>query len=466
MDAVLNWLWQGTVVAAAAFVMLLALERARANVRYVMCWAALLVVVTLPALPSVPLARVSTDTFRIPQSDALVSLPDTWWTSSLVLLAAWIVWATVHLMKFAVAIAATRRARIHSRPFPSNEESNLRYWVLMRSTGRRATLVVSEAAASAAVLGWGAPMIAVSPSLLKTLDANELDRVLIHEWSHVQRRDDVVNILQVMNRAIFGWHPAVWWIDRRLHVEREMACDERTVAITGSAKTYAECLVKLASLRSTQRTLQGAPAVLRSAGLTRRITTIVSSRPAIAPRRARAIAGASVTSLCLMSLELGGLKLVEATVHALPIVSPRTLSTTANRATPIAVPVSSLNAKTDHSFHTASTVRLTARSRTEHRPSQQPGVASAAAETPEGDGGQQMDSAVSPERNPEPVQIPVFGTAAQVPPERPDTTAEESPAPWTAAADGGVAIGRKSRDAGIATAGFFTRFAHRVAGSF
>ena len=42
MDAVLNWLWQGSVVAVASFVMLLALERARANVRYLVCWAALL----------------------------------------------------------------------------------------------------------------------------------------------------------------------------------------------------------------------------------------------------------------------------------------------------------------------------------------------------------------------------------------------------------------------------------------
>ena len=37
-------------------------------------------------------------------------------------------------------------------------------------------------------------MIAVAPSLVETLDTDELDRVLIHEWAHVQRRDDLVNI--------------------------------------------------------------------------------------------------------------------------------------------------------------------------------------------------------------------------------------------------------------------------------
>jgi hypothetical protein len=38
--------------------------------------------------------------------------------------------------------------------------------------------------------------------------------------------------------------------------------------------------------------------------------------------------------------------------------------------------------------------------------------------------------------------------------------------PWSAAADGGTAIGRKSKQAGVATAGFFTRFGRRVAGSY
>ena len=41
MDGVLNWLWQGCVVALVCAAMLRGLERARANVRYVVCWAAL-----------------------------------------------------------------------------------------------------------------------------------------------------------------------------------------------------------------------------------------------------------------------------------------------------------------------------------------------------------------------------------------------------------------------------------------
>jgi len=48
----------------------------------------------------------------------------------------------------------------------------------------------------------------------------------------------------------------------------------------------------------------------------------------------------------------------------------------------------------------------------------------------------------------------------------PDVTAEQPGSPWNTAAASGAAFGRKYKDAGVATAGAFKRFARRVAGSF
>ena len=39
-------------------------------------------------------------------------------------------------------------------------------------------------------------------------------------------------------------------------------------------------------------------------------------------------------------------------------------------------------------------------------------------------------------------------------------------APWTAAAEAGAAIGRRSQTAGVATAAFFNQFGRKIAGSF
>jgi hypothetical protein len=55
---------------------------------------------------------------------------------------------------------------------------------------------------------------------------------------------------------------------------------------------------------------------------------------------------------------------------------------------------------------------------------------------------------------------------AAVPTQSPNAAVDDSRSVWSTAADGGTAIGRKSKEAGVATAGFFTRFARRVASSF
>lgn len=467
MDAVLNWVWQGCIVAVASFVMLRALDRASANVRYAVCWAALLLIVALPALPFLP--SISAAPSVAGRNGAVVSLPDSWWTSALVMLTAWTTWVGVCTVRFVFATVALQRARGRSRAFPVQVESSLLHWNRVQSQGRHATLVVSESVTAAAVLPWGTPMIAVSPSLVRTLDAVELDRVLIHEWAHVQRRDDIVNLLQIVVRAIAGWHPAVWWLDRRLHVEREIACDEMTVAITGSPKSYAECLIKLASLRNTARTLQGAPAVLIASGLTARVKKIVSPQRSIAPVWSRSLAAAIVSTLCVMSVSVGGLELVATTALALPAVSSRVFAMRPERfASP---PSSAQSLRTENkaparprlaprSSQHATVQEASVPSPPGPAPKPNPPVASdapnpahSAPQPPGADAGESLASDTpAVVHHPQPV-------AAIIAPEPPQS-------PWGAAADGGVAIARSSKKAGVATAGFFTRLAKGVAGSY
>ena len=474
MDAVLNWLWQGCVVAMACAAMLRVLERARANVRYVVCWAALLLVGSLPWLPSLATFFATgfptgADAVFSTQENVMVSLPDAWWTSALVMLTAWIAWAGVSTIRFASAMAALRRARARTGTFPSQVEAVLPHWNRVRLQGRRATLVVSDSVTTAAALGCGTPMIAVAPSLVKTLDAAELDRVLIHEWAHVQRRDDLVHILQILVRLAAGWHPAVWWIDRRLHIEREMACDEMTVAITGSPKSYAASLLKLAGLRGSGRTMLAAPAVFKAPGLRARVTKIVSPHRWITPVWSRSLASAIVVALCIMSAGVGRLTLVEASTLALPfeslakpILHPRLDLT----VPPVAAPTTSEPAEMRRRQSAASA-----------QPSQEP-VSPTPSPSP-----QSHPPAPSPQApatvNAVDTTLPVTHGSDELPgvpqtavvsrpPEPAANTEAADPgqAPWNVAGDAGKAVGRKSKDAGVATAGFFSRFARRVAGSF
>ena len=391
----------------------------------------------------------------------MVSLPDTSWTSTLVLLAAWLGWVSVHAVRFIVAIAEIRRARARSLPFPASARVTLAHWVRVGNTGRRATLVMSESVGAAAVLGWGTPMIAVAPSLVETLDPDELDRILIHEWAHVQRRDDLVNIAQIVVRLILldGTRPSGGSTGACTSNARSPVT-KRRVAITGSPKTYAECLVKLATLRSTS-TLQGAPAVLTSSGLRARISKIVSAHTSITPLWSRSIAAAIVILVFVMSMGLAGVKLVETTVLALPFVAPPVISTMAHRVPP-AAPTRSSDTRTSSASGAVS--RIATREQPQTLPVSPPRPVES-----------QEPVSLGSDRAPEapPVieaspGLPVIPGSVALPKTspQPDATAGTTHAPWTAAADGGAAIGRKSKDAGVATAGFFSRVARRVAGSF
>ena len=476
MDAVLNWLWQGCVVALAWCAMLHVLERARANVRYMVSWAALLLIVAaLPALPWLQSTTAPADAVLVMRSNAIVSLPATWWTSTLVMRVAWLTWATVCTVRLVFAMVALRRARKRSRPFPPRAESFLSHWNRVRVAGRGATLVLSDSVSTASVLGWGRPMIAVAPSLVERLEAGELDRVLIHEWAHVQRRDDLGHILQLVVRALAGWHPAVWWIDRRLHIEREMACDEITVTITDSPKSYAECLLKLASLRRPARTVQAAPAVFTPSSLRARVIKIVSPRRWMTPVWSRTLAAATVSTLSVMSVSVGGLKLIESTAFALPFesASGRMVSATQETIPPVVAPPSK-PVESTHSARQTGASKPSAEHPTAKRPSSSPSPSPSSLPVPEPETPRTPAAVNAPETSPAAAQnsddqsgTSQMSTVLSVPEKQPsEVTTEHPQSPWSAAADGGSAVGRKSKQAGVATAGFFTRFARRVAGSF
>ncbi len=310
-------------------------------------------------------------------------------------------------------------------------------------------------------------MIAVAPSLVRTLDAHELDRVLIHEWAHVQRRDDLANILQIVFRIIAGWHPALWWIDRRLQIEREIACDEITVAVTGSAKAYAQCLMKLSSLRVTSPAMRTAPAVFTPAGLRARVTRIVSKHSSIAPAWSHSIAAAIVISLSMISVHVGRLRVVEETALALPLLPSRMLTITPDRVVAQALPPRSPAALIDRAPRpTRGQASSSAR-----RPQAEP---PAAPTTPRAEPGvpATTDGATHVDVTPAAGAGAAPGVGGPIPevgpiPVEPSAVRPEPPqSPWSAAAAGGKAVGRKSKDASVATAGFFTRFGRRVAGAF
>ncbi len=107
------------------------------------------------------------------------------------------------------------------------------------------TIATSEEVRVPAAIGFRKKTIVLPAWALRELPPEDLNVILLHEFAHLRRGDDWTNLIQKIVRAIFFFHPAVWWIESRLSMEREMACDDAVLAETSNPRGYASCLVSL-----------------------------------------------------------------------------------------------------------------------------------------------------------------------------------------------------------------------------
>jgi beta-lactamase regulating signal transducer with metallopeptidase domain len=126
---------------------------------------------------------------------------------------------------------------------------------IARPEGRRALglwpgnppICESELVAVPVTVGIARPTVML-PVGWRLWSNEKLRGVLAHELAHVRRRDPVVGFLAHINRCIFWFHPLAWWLERKLAVAAEHACDAAAVRELGQAQPYAETLLDMAEL--------------------------------------------------------------------------------------------------------------------------------------------------------------------------------------------------------------------------
>lgn len=101
-----------------------------------------------------------------------------------------------------------------------------------------------------AVVGWFRPIVFLPESALTGLSEAQLRSVIAHELAHIRRLDPFVNLFQVFLETLFFYHPAVWWLNKKIRGEREHCCDEIAVSVCGNAVEYARALTLMEQWRS------------------------------------------------------------------------------------------------------------------------------------------------------------------------------------------------------------------------
>ena len=148
---------------------------------------------------------------------------------------------------------------------------------------------------------WGllTPVI-VLPSSAASWSAERLRMVLLHELGHVRRWDCLTQWASTAARCCYWFHPVVWIAARRLHVERERACDDVVLNAGHVGSDYAAELLDVGTgCRRDALAMCAGIAMSRSSRLQDRVTSILDPTvPRNSPPTWRALSVTATVVIC------------------------------------------------------------------------------------------------------------------------------------------------------------------------
>src|SRR5947207_8539181 len=265
---------EGTALAVLVWFLLRLLPRRNSGTRFLVWFSVLLAIALLPLL------RGLWKTGAAPASSTgTITIPASW---ALAIFAGWALIAALSLARVAVGLWQVRRLRKSCVEIRSQDIDPMVRKVVERfQSARPISLCVSPRVQVPAAIGFLKPAVVVPAWFLEEMSAPELGQVLVHELTHLRRRDDWTNLIQKVLKALLFFHPAVWWLDQKLSLQREMACDDAVLSQTVRQRGYAECLARMAGKSFVKRLALVQAAVSRMRQLSQRVTQILdANRPA------------------------------------------------------------------------------------------------------------------------------------------------------------------------------------------
>lgn len=287
-------LWQGLAIAVVLALWLKLATRIAAAQRFVLWSVAFLAVSALPLVPLlIPSSHPSAVSGMTASLHTWFQLDARW---TLVLAALWLVASAARAADLVFHSIRLRRLWRTAKPVevPALPDSQRAFQVC-------ATQFIDRPS----VIGFFAPRVLIPDWLLPRLTPDELRQIVLHETTHLGRRDDWTNFVQKLCLVFFPLNPGLWWIDRQLGKEREMACDEAVVRITQAPRAYAACLTSLAERGiAHRREALSLGAWQHRSELVSRVHRILQAHRGLSPAAARLLLGAFGCGLFVLTFEL------------------------------------------------------------------------------------------------------------------------------------------------------------------
>jgi beta-lactamase regulating signal transducer with metallopeptidase domain len=258
-SALLHFLWQGAALALLLSVAISFSRQARVRYGLAVCTLALMAICPLATVAVLERATVSTSAATpvsdsLPASVTLSNVSVALHTAEPVTALDWLscfvwIWSSgvviLGLRTFGGWVVLQRLRRTAQETVSPLLLESCRRLEKRIGVARLVRYAHSEIVEAPAVVGWFRPVILVPLSAMSGLSVEQIEAIVAHELAHIQRYDALVNLFQIAAETVLFYHPAVWWVNRLIRVERENCCDDIAVAVCGNASEYALALTML-----------------------------------------------------------------------------------------------------------------------------------------------------------------------------------------------------------------------------
>jgi beta-lactamase regulating signal transducer with metallopeptidase domain len=282
--ALIHFIWQGTLVAILLAAVLRILQAWSSNLRYAAACVAMSLMLVLPpativlislsatkqstrGVPHVFTTRSDLHTLSgayepaiAPDKTEFVTSPTNPWyffrSDSLLpflpwIILVWLLGVGIFSLRLTYAWLYTQRLKLYmARAMDGKWEEALHRLCEQLQVRRPIRLLESTIVGVPTVIGWLRPVVLLPVSAVTGLSWIQLEALIAHELAHIRRHDYLINLLQAVIETLLFYHPAVWWVSRRIRQEREHCCDDLAVTVCGNALTYARALLEMEQLRA------------------------------------------------------------------------------------------------------------------------------------------------------------------------------------------------------------------------
>ncbi len=294
------------VAALTALAVRLSIPAARLHYWRAVVVLCLLLPVAPDLRPAGPLATVSFEAAAGPA--ATLAPAGASWTESSASVLPWVVLAGIMVRLAWLAVGGVRLRQLRRRSQPASLTPEL--VTLHEAVSPGAVVRATTDLRQPVTFGWRHPIVLLPPRFA-SLTADAQRAVLCHELLHVRRRDWPGIVVEELVRAVFWFHPAMWWALEQVHLSREQVVDQLVVARAPARRAYMDALLQFADGPDAVRP---AIAFLRRRHLVARLRQL-SKEPHMTTRRLvsaflvllLAVAGTAATVLAALPLDLPAL---------------------------------------------------------------------------------------------------------------------------------------------------------------